>query len=273
VAFHRNTSAAAASPHTGLGRYVPAHPLSRYVDFLWAFDGFAPGHARERLLPTGSADLILKLGATNGHHLPVLVGPSSTFSHLQTSAPMSVLGVHFKPGGVFPFLGVPAGEVRDLTLSLDALWGARAAELQERLLGEATLGAKFLVLEQALLPAARLATSHPAVPFALSRWSQRPTEAVVELAEAAGVSQRHFIDRFRNEVGLSPKRFCRVRRFQQVIELVHEQQAVDWADVAAACGYFDQSHLTHEFRELSGFTPAVYFSLKTEHRNHVRLPD
>ncbi len=137
-------------------------------------------------MPTGSADLILRLGeGTSGQR--VLVGPSSTFSHLQTSAPVSVLGVHFRPGGVSPFLGVPAGEVRDLTLSLDALWGAQAGEPQERLLGEATLEAKFRALERALLPVARAATPHPAVPFALSRWHRRPSETVAELADPSNL--------------------------------------------------------------------------------------
>ncbi len=273
MAFERQKNAA-ASASLGMRHYAPGPPLSRYVEILWAFDGFAPDHHRQRLLPTGTAELILKLTPAFGSHSgPLLVGPSSTFSHLQTSAPVSVLGVHFRPGGVFPFLGVPAGEVSDLTLSLDALWGIRAAELQERILGQQTLEAKLLELERALLPAALRATPHPAVAYALSRWSQRPTQTVVELAEAVGLSQRHFIACFRNEVGLSPKRFCRVRRFQQVIDLVHEKAAPDWADVAVTCGYFDQSHLTHEFRELSGFTPAVYFALKTAHRNHVRAPD
>ncbi len=197
LAIRRNSTAAAAAAAVGVRHYVPAAPLSRYVEFLWAFDGFAPGHDRERLLPTGHSELILKLAADeSGHGVPLLVGPSSTFSHLQTSTPVSVLGVHFRPGGAFPFLGVPAGEVRDLTLSLEALWGTQANELHERILGEATLEAKFLALERALLPYARRATPHPAVSFALSRWSQSPTEAVVELAGAVGLSQRHFIERF-----------------------------------------------------------------------------
>ncbi len=86
------------------------------------------------------------------------------------------------------------------------------------------------------------------------------------------MSQRRFLDRFRGEVGIAPKLFARVQRFQAVIRKVHTLRDVDWAAIAVECGYFDQAHFIHDFRAFSGFTPAQYFQLKSEHRNHVPLP-
>ena len=70
---------------------------------------------------------------------------------------------------------------------------------------------------------------------------------------------------------MTPKLFARVQRFQEVVKTVHPLREVDWADVAAACGYFDQAHFIHDFRAFSGFTPVEYFARKSEHQNHVPL--
>jgi AraC-like DNA-binding protein len=105
------------------------------------------------------------------------------------------------------------------------------------------------------------------------RRSRAPqTRRIAALAEAAGLSQRRFIDRFRAEIGLTPKRFCRVRRFQQVLHLAHSGGIIDWPDVAQACGYFDQAHLIHDFRAFCGLTPTGYLDRRGAHMNHVALP-
>jgi AraC-like DNA-binding protein len=75
-------------------------------------------------------------------------------------------------------------------------------------------------------------------------------------------------------VGLTPKRFLRVTRFQRVIESLSCRTAVvDWADLAVRCGYYDQSHFVHDFRSFSGFTPAAYLAIQTSHLNHLPVFD
>jgi AraC-like DNA-binding protein len=79
-----------------------------------------------------------------------------------------------------------------------------------------------------------------------------------ELAAQLGLSQRRFIQVFSNQVGVTPKVFGRVQRFQRAVELTRGGSAGDWADIAAECGYFDQSHLIHEFQVLSGLSPTEF---------------
>ena len=86
-----------------------------------------------------------------------------------------------------------------------------------------------------------------------------------------GLSQRRFIELFRDQIGLTPKAFCRVRRFQRVLESVHRKPAVDWAQVALDGGYYDQAHFIHDFQNFSGMTPAMYLARATEHLNHVPM--
>jgi AraC-like DNA-binding protein len=86
-----------------------------------------------------------------------------------------------------------------------------------------------------------------------------------------GLSARRFIDVFGGEVGLTPKLFCRVRRFQKVLRGVAHGRRADWAAVAADCGYFDQAHFIHDFRAFSGLSPTAYLTQRTEHLNHVPI--
>ena len=91
------------------------------------------------------------------------------------------------------------------------------------------------------------------------------------LAESIGVSQRRFIQLFRDELGLAPKLFGRVQRFQQAIKAIDRRETVDWLDLALSCGYFDQAHFIHDFIEFSSLTPGEYLGLRTAHLRHVRL--
>src|SRR5262245_54925219 len=212
---------------------VPRPPLSEFVELLWLYEGTSGSHSRERLMPTGTVELVVNLREDQrDFRHPVLAGPRSESSILDTAHTAAVIGVHFRPGGAFPFLGVPAGELHNLDVDLDVLWGARAHEMRERILAAPTPDRKLMVLEEALLATARRSSRHPAVAFALRQWSAPFTRSVADVTGEVGLSRRHFIDRFRNEVGLTPKLYCRVRRFQEVVALVHHAREVDWADVA-----------------------------------------
>jgi methylphosphotriester-DNA--protein-cysteine methyltransferase len=86
-------------------------------------------------------------------------------------------------------------------------------------------------------------------------------------------SQKRFIQLFSDEVGLTPKLYCRIRRFQQVVRGVEKGQRVDWADVALLSGYFDQAHFIHDFQAFSGLNPSAYLMQRTGHLNHVPILD
>ncbi len=269
--------------------YIPRPPLSNFVDFFWFYEGHDPPHAKERVIPTGTMDLIVNLRDDTltvydrqEHHRfrsfggSLISGVHSEFIVIDTASQASTMGVHFKPGGAYPFLGVPASELRDGHVSLDALWGARAAEeVRDRLLEAETPEAGFRVLERFLVArAARPLTHHPAVAFALKEFENVPrTRTVKSVSEQVGLSQRRFIQVFSEEVGLTPKLFCRIRRFQEVVRLIGGRQSVEWTDVALGCGYFDQTHFIRDFRALSGTTPTSFLAHRGEHPNHVPLRD
>jgi AraC-like DNA-binding protein len=268
--------------------YTPKPPLSDFVQLFWHADGPAPAHAKERLFPTGTIELVINLRgdvlsvydrADNAKRRrfrgAVVCGPQSESFVIDTADQASVMGVHFKPGGAFPFLTLPAGELQDAHVSLDTLWGAKAGRLRERLGEAATPAARFRVLEEALLArATRPLVRHPAVAFALRQFEGGPhLRRVADVTEAVGLSPRRFIQVFKDEVGLAPKLFCRILRFQRVLQLVQRDTPVEWAAVAQGCGYFDQAHFIHDFRAFSGLNPSAYLAHRGEHLNHVPLTD
>jgi AraC-like DNA-binding protein len=268
--------------------YKPQPPLSDFVDILWLYEGYTRPHAKERLLPTGTFELIINLQEDQSRiydkddrgKFQLLRGTLVSGAHsesfvIDTAAQLAVLGVHFKPGGAFPFLKLPAGELHNLHVSLEDLWGAAANDLREQVLEAKTVEAKFRVLERALLArATRTLARHPAVNFALREFHCVPhARTIADVTGQLGLSARRFIQVFHEQVGLTPKLFCRVRRFQQVLKLVQRAQQVDWANVALSCGYFDQAHFIRDFQAFSGINPSTYLTQRSEHLNHVPLPD
>jgi AraC-like DNA-binding protein len=266
--------------------YIPPPPLSEFVALFWLHEGFAASHAKERVLPTGTMELVINLREDtlrvyNRHDHSqfqsfrgsVLCGAHSEFFVIDTASQAAIMGVHFKPGGAFPFLQLPAGELHDVHVSLDTLWGTKANDLREQLLDAPTPETKFRILEQFLLAqTARSLARHPAVAWALKELQCVPqTRTLSDLAAQIGLSPRRFIQVFREEVGLTPKLFCRVRRFQEIVRRISRGQRIDWVEVALACGYFDQAHFIHDFRAFSGLNPTTYFMQRGEHPNHVPL--
>ncbi len=270
----------------GAHHHIPAAPLSDFVALLWLYEGYQQPHQKERLLPDGSMELVVNLkedctrvydtdGSDRFETLrgAAVMGAHSQFFVIDTAGQHTVAGVHFKPGGAFPFLGLPAGELHNRLVSLEDVWGRLAGELRERLLESPTPGAKFRVMEEILLArAGRRLVRHPAVVFALSQFRGAPhARTVAEVTERTGLSARRFIEVFGGEVGLTPKVFCRVRRFQRALRMAGAGRPVEWAALAADCGYFDQAHFIHDFRAFSGINPTTYARQRTEHMNHVPL--
>ena len=267
-------------------RYTPGWPLSEFVHLFWSCEQYRAPHAKERLLPDGSVELVINLRADISrtydrdnpercHTCPgvIVAGPHSNFFVIDTDEQEGCMGIHFRPGGAFPFLGVPADELHDTLVGLDALWGRAAAELRERMLDFATPEERFSELGLILLERLGCSRSpHPAVAFSLRRFEHTPhIRTVGDITREVALSSRRFIQVFREQVGMSPKLYCRVRRFQAAVQAIGTGKAVDWTTVALDCGYYDQAHFIHDFRAFSGLTPTMYLSQHTAHLNHVPL--
>jgi AraC-like DNA-binding protein len=282
--------------------HVPAPPLASFIRCFWYWEGAphhlsaptvdAPGsptpkpHARERLMPNGEASIVFNLrdeemrlyDADDPRRfvscgLVGLTGARTNCFAIDTASEDRVVGIQFQPGGTFPFFRVPARELANSAMPLELLWRGAAAEIREQLLAAESPDAMFALLERNLMAQlVRPLELHPAIHFARRHICGMPHVATVSgVMESIGLSQRRFVELFHDQMGLTPKAFCRVRRFQRVLQAVHRRKSVDWAQVALDGGYYDQAHFIHDFRGFSGITPAAYLTLATEHLNHVPI--
>ena len=264
----------------------PRPPLDTFIEWLWFHEGLNCDHSLQRVLPDGSMELIFNLRDETRHvfdrvtHRPSksyqrswLSGVHSEFIVIDTAPEASMIGAHFRPGGAAAFLRLPPNELRNAVVDLEALWNAAAGTLRDQLLEAPTPAAKFRLLEDALLACRRAERAgHPAVNYALRCFMTEPHSITVgRVTGEIGLSPRRFIQLFNEQVGMTPKLFCRVRRFQKVVAEIHARKRIDWADVAAGCGYYDQAHFIHDFQEFCGLNPTEYLVERIGDSNFVPI--
>jgi AraC-like DNA-binding protein len=266
-------------------KHFPAPPLSEIIELFWHSARETPrsnGASREAILPDGCAHLVFNLSQNhislyeriNSNSLTsvdgtIFCGPrSSAYAILPAAA--AVIGVLFRPGGVYRLLSVPIEEFSNTQVPLELIIGSNG--LREQLVAAITPSARFLLLERFLLN--RLQRSlllHGAVRYALSAFEQNAFLSVADVLEKIGLSERRFSRIFSEQVGLTPKLFQRVRRFQRTVGSLPSHGEVDWARTATANGYYDQAHLINEFRAFSSITPCDFFASRIVQRNHLPL--
>lgn len=264
----------------------PQGRLAAHVDCIWAMEREALPHSRERMVATGSVDIVVPLlqdtcirhadeAAPATHFRGAIVqGAHDRYAVRGTGGASSVAGVHFKAGGAAAFFGGALREIRNRTELLEDLWGREACTMRERLQAAPTLRARVGLLEAWLL--SRLdatAGVHEAVNFALDAFARNPNTSIDSVRQSTGLGASGFIRRFEEAVGLTPKRYARVLRFNALLPRLVRQGPRDWADLAAQAGYFDQSHLVHEFKRLAGVTPGGYAPVSPEQPTHLALPE
>lgn len=265
--------------------------LAGFVKSIW-LSACAPADlvcAREHILPTGEMHLVFRLAGppvcifegqahairrTLGHAL--VGGARSGFYAKDSSAPSQAIGMQLLPGAAQALLGQPASELTGQHVALEDLWGQGAGLMLEQLQAAASPEEKIRTFQSLLserLQASNAPATHPVVRHALQQFSTGAT--VKQAVERSGYSHRQFIHLFSLAVGLTPKLYCRVQRFQRAINLMRPprtQLPTNLADVAAMAGYSDQAHFNRDFSEFSGTSPERYRMARSAAPNHLPMP-
>ncbi|MEL7371673.1 MAG: AraC family transcriptional regulator [Myxococcota bacterium] len=267
--------------------HAPSKPLGDWVAAVWYFEGPEISHAMERLVPNGAMQLLVNLdsdalrwwpemGAAGVQQLSgaALAGAFGRPFGIDTAQQRRMTGVSFRPGGASAFFSGSMQAFANEHVSLSMISGC--GSIRDELLEAAHRGARAVIGTW--------------VRFLKARWHRQPDihrargllEAGLSVQQAAdqlSVSVRKFRQDFAAWVGLSPKVYSRVHRMQQLVRVVAEDRGGDggrrdhrdrdWASLALRHGYFDQAHMIHEFRALTGVTPMNYFPRSVEDWNHA----
>lgn len=225
--------------------YAPGPALHPFVECLWSVTTWAA--RREHIVPPdGCVDIIFSSDAGLQ-----AVGTMTTGQRFTLAARTEVTGIRFHPGRGRAFLRVPPGQLTDRQIPLQDAWGAAARDLQRRL-----EDARSPIERVALLAGAARTVQAAATPLqqAIAAIGTAGLDAV---AGRAGLSVRQFRRRCQEESGLTPKHLARVLRFRRALRRLDAGHPTG-ADLALDCGYYDQAHFIHDFREFQGCTPGEY---------------
>ena len=268
----------------GFSACVPRPGLRAHIHFLWQMSCAPASHAREALMPDGSMQIVINLIGDHLHIFRdtagrervatagVLVnGVQTTRNIIATCDQSEIMGVHFKPGGAAPFLGLPAEALADVTVPLNEVWGREADGLHDRLRSATSTRARFAILESSLARRIADPERHPAVSYLLERMDRKPQLSLERLTDRVGYSRRHLTRLFRKEVGLRPVLFRRLCRFQALLAAIRADREPDWGKLAFEYGFYDQAHLINEVRVFSGFSPTEYATSIGPQPNHIPL--
>jgi AraC-like DNA-binding protein len=260
--------------------YRPASPLTEHTELIGHWH--ATVGYRSRALPRGAVTVIIDVGqrqrvdfyAADGHTRltvpPAFITGSHTASYVSDiAAHEPAMAIHFRPGGAFPFLGIPLSDLENTHVGLDHIWGRDGLELHERLIDAPTIAARFDIVENFLLSRPWSSVHrHPGVAAALAAIEGNPSIRMADIRDLVGLPTKRLIALFRAEVGLSPKAYARIRRLQAALRSL-ATGSVGGARVAADVGYFDQAHYVREFRSFTGMTPTQYAEQRILLPSHV----
>ncbi len=266
----------------GYKEYLPGAELKDYVDCFWTQEPdsrhLVLQNPIDKILPDGCIDILFRTPKM-GH------GPNSADSYIvgtMTTAidvprgPSEIVAVRFRPGGALPFLKISANCLTDNSVNLTDLYGDRTNSLTDRIFNEPAMHRRIKVLELFLL---KLKSSNSFLESSFSRTlfsieSTKEFSRIEQLCEYWGKSVRQIERSFLNQIGITPKMYLKVKRFQSLaLNLKKCKGNLEWANLAANYGYYDQSHLIRDCKALTGLTPEKYkLFLKMSHLSNTVSP-
>ena len=246
-------------------------PDRRLSAFVGEYQGYVEsvphGPLRRQQVPTSRLPLILNLGspwsvADSADEEPELhdsffAGLFDRSVFVAADGPATCIQVDFTPLGAHMFLGLPMDELANRTLGLEDLLPGRARELPAQLAAKRTWDERFALLDDVFAAGLAGAQTPPAdIAWAWNALVQTNGRAPIGwICDRLGRSRRYLATRFREQIGLPPKTVARILRFDRAFGLL-ERGDVSLAQLAFECGYYDQAHLTRDFREFAGTSPA-----------------
>jgi AraC-like DNA-binding protein len=234
--------------------------LSPLIETYWSASGLTEDENSEKVLPDGCVDIIFTFGRAAGRVCPSIIGTMTSFLEVQYSKSVQMFGIRFKPAGITAFTRVPVEEFTDRIVELAFVETLLDRSFYEMPAGKESAAEIITHIDGCLLqqlsrlycPDRRIVRAIDL--FYLAKGQLSPADAAAEVC----LCPRHFERQFKLAVGISPKTFARVVRFNHARRFLSAHPRKDLSAIAAECGYYDHAHLIKDFKTLSGDTPAGF---------------
>ena len=269
-----------------LKMHKPGFPLDQSVELLTYYEARSELHTIERLLPDGSVNIIIDLTET-----PKYIFDNNTLIQTQQFQRAWVSGMHskyisisaaknacmfvirFLPGRSFPFLKMPLNELSDRVTDAELLPGKKINILREQLLHADPVSKKFAVAEKWLNTIASYSLNSEAiVRYAVGEINKSSSiKSLAEIADKSGYSQKQFIHIFKTHLGITPKMYHRIVRFNKVLAEIEKTQSIHWTKLCYDLEYHDQAHFIKDFHQFAGFNPNNFLKERGEFIHYVPI--
>ncbi|TDO24574.1 helix-turn-helix domain-containing protein [Pedobacter duraquae] len=253
---------------------IKPHPdLADFIECYWMMYSDDPIPVVEKIIPDGFTEIIFNYrdvyrskisGAWQLQSPNLLAGQLRTFFYLQNTGTTGSIAIKLKPAALTQIFGLNMEEYLDKIVDLDTFPNPELGELKEkiRFLYSIDYSKKkpFVkqVLDEFFSGVIKPETENPLrAPLELI-FSSNGMVPVSEMALAAGVSERQLERLFKKHIGLSPKYYARIIRFNYIFQLIQGKKS-SWAEVVYQSGYYDQSHFIRNFKAFTGEDPSSYF--------------
>lgn len=253
-----------------LSTWTPGRDIAHAVEQLWAVAA-STREFQEKVLPRRTVELMVNLGephdlldgdARSARYRRAWVsGLQTGCLHIQSRSAPQLIAASLKPAYAGLIAGAPSVELAEQVIEWDT---PQLDALRERLLNTPAMAARFGLLEDHLrqrLSAAKRCDT--AMAWAAEQLVTSAGDIRMRtLNDHIGLSRRQFVARFRSQVGVPPKLFARMLRFDRAIAEVRAMPRVLWTEVAHRCGYYDQAHFNRDFRRFAGCTPSEFLAVR-----------
>ena len=260
--------------------YREIHPsglLSPYVRLFWSLEyDQTPGMAvAEKILPDGCPEIIFNMcdrfvrhdqAGTDIQPATLFAGQITRSVTVRPTGAVRLFGVRFQPSGAAAILRRPMFELTGQIVDLEHVLGRDSFAVAGRIHQASSLDERVAVFERFLVERLASMSSRDGLAGRASAMltASRGGVSISLLSDHLGVSERRLERAFRADIGISPKTFARIVRFQAFVSAIQHGKTPDILDSSLEVGYYDQSHAIRDFREFSGVTPHDYF--RSTHR-------
>lgn len=257
-------------------QYQLPENLEKHIESILYFKDHKPEHSIEKVVPTGHIFIIFELDniprntfdnetlkPLNSFSKVWVSGTHKNYLSISAHQDAEMLVIQFKPTGAFPFLHCPVQQLNDKVVSAKEIFGEEIIELRDKIFAAENPMAKFYLVSHWLEN--RFDSKKRAPEYLLTfieRLQKEPVSNLKELINSYPATQKQLIEHFKKYVGLTPKYYHRILRFNEILKIIHDKGKVSWADIAYSCDYSDQSHFIKEFYHFSGFSPQEFIKME-----------
>lgn len=246
--------------------------LQPFVKLIWSMESDLPSveEGPMRILPDCCVEIVFHYkdaytstfsdGSQQLQSRSFVVTQMKSFMEIQSTGTTGFISIRFSATGAYLFFGIPMKDIAGSSTDLTNAWGPIAHEIEDRIQNCHSNTERVSVIQHYLyIQATKSYTLNKTISFCLNEIARTNGQLPMSnLAKTAGVSNRQLLRQFDQYVGMSPKEFARIVKFNGALQYMAGNSSASMIHTAHTCGYYDQAHFIRDFKEYAGLTPTEY---------------